>query len=175
MAKIGRIADLDFFGVILRNRDFGGTKFGENYRTFSIEVEDPEVQEKLQKDGMELYFARPQNNSEPPRAYMNVVVDNRYGDVQIALLSPDGSAVRLREKDFGAVDKAWITNADLHVRLNGWEKNGKHGVTCYLKTMVAHLMSEEEQQEIKARRASERDAVMNRYKNLFGDEELPFK
>ena len=54
------------------------------------------VCKKLAELGVDLWYPESTaNNAEPPKARMNVVVRNQFGDVEIVLIMPDGSAMKL--------------------------------------------------------------------------------
>ena len=166
MAKIG---ELDFFGVKLFNRDFGGEKFGPESRQFSVEIDDPELAQKLTNDGVKLWYSNYVVDNEPPKAYMNVKVDFRYGDCDIIMITSEGNTTTLNAATVSTLDKAWIKNADLHVLLNAYERPNRKGVTVYCKTLVVELMSKEEREQIMAERGPRSNPVMDKYKNYFNN------
>lgn len=166
MAKIG---EMDFYGARITNRDFGGEKFGPDARQFSVEIVDPELQQKLAQDGVKLGYSRFTVDDEPPKAYMNVRVDFRYNDVDIIMITPDGHGIKLDERNVDELNRAWIKNADLHVSLNSYERAGRKGVTVYCKTLVVELMSTEEREAIMEERGTPSNPIRDKYRNFFGE------
>lgn len=166
MAKIG---ELDFYGVSILNRDFGGEKFGPESRQFSIEIVDPELAQKLTNEGVRLWQSNYVVNDEPPRVYMNIRVDFRYGDCDIIMITPEGNAVKLGPNNVQELNKAWIKNADLHVSLNSYERPGRKGITAYCKTLVVTLMSKTEREEVMAERGPVNNPIREKYSKYFGD------
>lgn len=165
MAKIG---EFDIYGAKILNRDFGGEKFGPESRSFSIEIEDPELQDRLSRDGVKLYTSRYVVDDEPPKVYLSIRVDFRFGDVDIAMITPEGNAEVLNERTVSRLDQAWIKNSEMHVVLNTYKSHGREGVTAYCKTLVVWLMSKEEQDAIREERGNPSNPVRDKYKNIFG-------
>ena len=163
---MARIGELDLKGARICSRDFAGEKFGPQARQFSVEIDDPETQERLTKDGVNLRFYPSSIEGEPPRAYMNVRVDFRYGDVDIAAIDSDGTAFVFNEGNVSELDRAWIKDSELHILLNSYERPGRKGVTAYCKTLVVWLMSPEEQEEVRADRPVG-NPVRDKYKDIF--------
>ena len=165
MAKIG---EMDFYGAKILNRDFGGEKFGPDARQFSIEIEDPEMQQRLANDGVRLWHSNYVVDDEPPKVYMNVRVDFRFNDVDIAMITPEGNAIRLDERSVHELDKAWIKNSEMHVVLNSYKRPGREGVTAYCKTLVVWLMSKDERETIMEERGTPSNPIKEKYKDIFG-------
>lgn len=163
---MARIGEFDLKGARIVNRDFGGEKFGPQSRQFSVIIEDPELQDRLARDGVKLWFAQ-SDNDEPPRAYLSVHVDFRYNDVDIAAIAPDGNAFVYNERNVSELDKLWIKDSEMHIVLNSYERPGRSGVTAYCKTLVVWLMSKEEQDAIMAERGMPSNPVRDRFKDIF--------
>lgn len=163
MAKIG---EFDLKGARIVNRDFAGEKFGPQSRQFSVVIEDPELQDRLARDGVKLWFSQ-SDNDEPPRAYLTVRVDFRYNDLDIAAISPDGNAFVFNERNVSELDKAWIKDSEMHISLNSYERPGRSGVTAYCKTLVVWLMSKEEQEAIMEERGTPSNPVRDKFKDIF--------
>lgn len=157
-----KLFDLDFYDVQLVRRNLS------EYRTFSVEIKDPTLWDNLVKAGAKVWQSNPSNNAEPPHNFLNIVYDNRYGDVQVAALTPEGVAIRYDDRTIADVDKLWIAGADLHVEVKRYTRAGVDRTTAYVKTMVIQIMSEEEQAELKQNRDVEADAVRKKFSNIFG-------
>ena len=164
MAKIGEI---NLKGARILNRDFSGSKFGPQARQFSIQIDDPELQERLRSDGVKLWVSNYVVDDEPPKVYLNVRVDFRYGDVDIAGINPDGSAFVFDEGNVSELDKAWIKDSEMHLILNSYERPGRSGVSVYCKTLIVWFMSSEERQAIMEERGTPSDPVKDKYKDIF--------
>ncbi len=164
---MARVGEIDLKGARILNRDFAGEKFGPQSRQFSVEIEDPELQESLLRDGVKLWYSNYTVEDEPPKAYLNVNVDFRYNDVDIAAISPEGTAFVFDERNVHELDKAWIKDSEMHILLNSYERSGRKGVTAYCKTLVVWLMSTEEKDAIMEKRGNPSNAVREKYKDIF--------
>lgn len=163
---MARVGELDIKGARILNRDFAGEKFGPQARQFSIEITDPEMQEDLTKDGLNLRLYPSNVDGEPPRAYLNVRVDFRYGDVDIAAIDSDGTTFVFNENNVQELDRAWIKDSEMHILLNSYERPGRKGVTAYCKTLIVWLMSPEEQEQVRSERPAG-NPVRDKYKDIF--------
>jgi hypothetical protein len=143
------IARITFNNVIMptKLRDFGNKKgYGIE---FSIIIDDPNLQKQLIDDGVSLYFSPNTNKDEPPKAYLNCKLDNRYNDVVVAVDRGDGNLVEVSQNNLVSLDEAWIKDADVHCVLSSWSRNNRSGVSVYAKTVIIRLLTEEEKNEIK--------------------------
>ena len=165
---MARVGEIDLKGARIINRDFAGSKFGPQSRQFSVAIDDPEVQEKLERDGVKLWRSPYTVDDEPPKAYLNVRVDFRYNDVDVAGINPDGSAFVFDEGNIAELDKAWIKDSEMHILLNSYDRPGRSGVTAYCKTLVVWFMSAEEREAIMEERPSN-NPVKDKYKDIFGN------
>lgn len=166
---MARVFDMDFADVRLVSRDFAGNKFGPDNRQFAIEIEDHDLAQKLINDGVSFWRQESKNEDEGPKMYMNVKVSYRFGSPDIAMITPDGNAVVLTESTVHELDSAWIKGAELHVHGSTYERGARSGVTVYLDTLIVHLMSQEEQDEIRAENQFRGNPIRDKYKNIFGE------
>lgn len=164
---MARVGEFDLKGARIVNRDFAGEKFGPQARQFSVVIDDPELQDRLTRDGVKLWFSPYNENDEPPKAYLSVHVDFRYNDVDIAAISPDGNAFVFDERNIHELDKAWIKDSEMHILLNSYERPGRSGVTAYCKTLVVWLMSKEERDSIMEERGTPSNPVKDKFKDIF--------
>ena len=144
------LATLTFKGVELVNRDLSGEKrrqrtgFTYNYTTFALEITDPELRERLLRDGVTLW----NRQAEPDRMYMDVRVSNKFNNVRIAEVFPNGSADVIPDKNWAVVDKLFIRCADVSVAIRRYpNQQGGETTAPYLKQMLIYIMSDEEAQE----------------------------
>lgn len=166
---MARVFDLDFKDAKICNRDFAGEKWGPDQRQFQIDISgDPQLVEKLSKDGVRLWQPESQNDIDPPKTYMTVKVDYRFGTVPIAMITPEGSAIKLTAQNVGELDSAWIESSEMHVHGSSYENRGRSGVSVYLDTLVVHLMSKEEVDKRRSSDAARMNPVLEKYKDLFG-------
>ena len=171
MAYVG---EMELDGVKIVNRDFTGEKnfkkFGGSYtRTFSVEISDPDLQNKLIDLGLKLWGYPSTNYDEPPKKNLNVNVDFRFNrgndsDVKIIMLTPDGIGCELDEDSLGTLNNAWIKNADLYVKFKSYERGMKSGVTAYCQTLIVTLMAEEERQALMEASANKPNPLYEKYK-----------
>lgn len=164
---MARVDELDLAGFKILNRDFGGNKFGPQARQFSIEIEDPELQERLIRDGVKLSYSKYSVEGEPPKAYLNIRVDFRFNDVKIAAINNDGDVYIFDETDIHELDSEWIKNTEMHILLNSYDNHGRKGVTPYCKTLIVWTMSSEEKNAVMDEQKSRGDAVREKYSDIF--------
>jgi len=162
---------IDFYDVKVENRDFQGKKFGPQYRTFAITLEDPALIEELTNLGVQFWYTTPRND-DPPRTKMNVRVDNKYGDVAIVLVDTDGTPIKLNPDNPGDakfIDGAWIDKATMHIEVVEYPNKRTGGVvrTPMLKSLIAHLLPQEEVERIRANSSARRDPVREKYAQYF--------
>lgn len=160
------LANLTFEHVDLVNRDLSGEKrkqrtgYTYNYTTFAIEIVDSELRERLLKDGITLW----NRQSEPDRFFMDVRVSNKFGNVQIAEVFPDGLADIIPDKNWYVIDKLFLRGADVSVAIRRYQNpNGGETTAAYLKNMIVYLMDENEIQEVQEQ---DNDPIAQRIKNL---------
>ena len=164
MANVGEIT---LKGARILNRDFAGSKFGPQARQFSVLIDDPELQDQLRRDGVKLWISDYTVDDEPPKAYLNVRVDFRFDDVDIAGINADGKAFVFNEGNVHELDKAWIKDSEMHIKLNSYESHGRKGVSAYCKTLIVWFMSAEEREAIMAERGNPNNPVREKYKDIF--------
>lgn len=166
---MARVFDLDLVDAKICNRDFGGEKWGPDQRQFQIDISnDPKLVEDLIKDGVRLWQPESNNEVDPPRAYLTVKVDYRFGQVPIAMIAPDGSARKLTSRDVEELNSAWIKHSEMHIHGSSYEGRGRSGVSVYLDTLVVHLMSKEEVEERRSSDAARMNSVLEKYRGIFG-------
>lgn len=166
---MARLFDMDFNDVALYSRDFSGEAYGPDSRQFKLKIDDPELVQQLLNDGVNLWEAKKQNDIDPSDWYMTVKVSYKFGCPDVALVTPDGTPIMLYEHSIGDLDSAFIKKADLHVHGSSWERRGNSGVTVYLDTLVAFLMTDEEREEIKSNLRNRSNPIRDKYKDMFGE------
>lgn len=171
MAKVG---DLYIDNAKLANRDFGGDRarergFGDDNRSFSVEIEDPDLFKKLHDDGCSVWVSNFAADGEEPKKYLNVKVNFNGIAPKIVMIASDGSSVRLTRTNVRELDSAWIRHAELYINFNEWNRGGVSGITAYCDTLVVELLSPEERAKMAEDYAMRTNPVMAKYKGVFGD------
>lgn len=165
-----KLVDIDLYGVKVEHRDFQGKKFGPQYRTFAVTLDDPELVDNLARRGVKFWYTQPRND-DPPRTKMNVRVDNRYGDVRIVLIDPNGNPLKLNPDNPGdakLMDEAWINGADMHIEVVEYaDQRGNIIRTPMLKSLIAHMLSPEEVEAIRANSTNYSDPIREKYAKYF--------
>lgn len=148
------IGRLQLCNVKIEFRDFRGLKFDPDYKTFSVEIQDPEVLDKLVRDEAKLWVCTPRNGN-PPRNMLQVQVSLKQRGLQMTLIRPDGSTLDLDPsdpEDMKLMDKSFIDDASVDVVLSRFpDKRGVEHTHVYLQCLVARLLGDEEVAAIKAR------------------------
>lgn len=135
--------DLIIENAEIRFRNFEGKegKFNnEGRRNFCVLL-DKDIAEGLAKDGWNVRYLQPRDESEEPQAYMQVAVSYDNYPPNVYLVSSNGMN-RLDEDDVKILDWVDIANVDLIIRPYNWEVNGKSGVKAYTKTMYVTIVED---------------------------------
>lgn len=166
---MAKVFDLDFENVRVTNRDFAGKTFGPDQRQFRVVVEDPELIERLKRDGAKIKVYEREDSDDPVVGYLTVKVSFNFGGPKIALITPEGNSRIFDESTVAELDNAWIENVDIHVHGSSWERPTGRGVTTYLDTFVGHLMSKEAIEERRKESQYRSDPIRDKYRGIFGD------
>ena len=172
---MGKVGDLYIENAKIVNRDFSGEKarergFGDDNRSFSVEIEDKELFEKLSRDGLSVWTSNFAHEGEDPRTYLNVKVNFNGIPPKIVMIAADGSSIKLTRTNVRELDKAWIKHAELYLNFNEWNRGGVIGVTAYCDTLVVELLSPEERAKMAEEYAERTNPVIAKYGNsVFGD------
>lgn len=168
---MAKVASITFNNVSLpkKNRDFKGAKFGPQNRQFSVVIDDPGTIEKIVDLGVKVYFP-PTSKDEVPAAFVNVKIDNRYGDIVIILDDDNGNMRKLPFNRIDDLDDMWIKSVDAACVINHYKNMRSEGYTVYCKTLICHTMSEEEQEEYNENTDnSYTDSLRKKYEGLLGE------
>lgn len=106
-------------------------------RNFCVFLEK-EMGEQLEKDGWNIRWLEPRDETEDRQAYLQVAVSYDNIPPKIVLVSSHGKT-QLDESSVNLLDWAEITNVDLIIRPYNWTVNGKEGVKAYVKSMYVTI------------------------------------
>ena len=106
-------------------------------RNFCVFLEK-EMGEQLEKDGWNIRWLEPRDETEDRQAYLQVAVSFDNIPPKIVLVSSHGKT-QLDESSVNLLDWAEITNVDLIIRPYNWTVNGKEGVKAYVKSMYVTI------------------------------------
>lgn len=160
-----KVCEMELDDIRISARDFLGERsmknFGECKPSFSIEITDPELEDQLRRLGANLR-AYDTGKDEPPKQYLTVNVNTRYGDCHIIIVDPyTGDNVELAEENFGEVNKLWIKSAKCYLSFSAWSRGNRSGVSAYCKVLVIFPMTDEEKEEAGASRPN--NALYQKY------------
>lgn len=165
-----RIMSINFTDVPLLNRDLAGA--GENNigkkKRFSVPIEEQELADQLTRVGVKLWVLA-SDPTQTPR--LNVIYDNRFGDVKVVMVDGNGRPTRLDDTTIAILDNAYIKSAELYVEVQKYPNRTTGGdvITAFVKTMVVTCMNDEEEAEAKSRRPL--DPVRMKHPELFDGED----
>lgn len=106
-------------------------------RNFCVFLER-EMGEQLEKDGWNIRWLEPRDETEDRQAYLQVAVSYDNIPPKIVLVTSHGKT-QLDESSVNLLDWAEITNVDLIIRPYNWTVNGKEGVKAYVKSMYVTI------------------------------------
>jgi hypothetical protein len=135
MAEVKQFKDVS--GKAIRFRNFSGKagKYNvEGDRNFCLLI-DPETADELQREGFNVRFLNPRDDSEDPVPYISVKVAYGKGrPPKIVMITKKGKT-ELDEDSVGLLD--WVEINVAHIAINPyeWVHGGNSGTKAYLKTM----------------------------------------
>ena len=151
---MGELETVKFYGVngrLIRFRNFAGKPGQYNMegdRNFCLLLA-PEDADALQKDGYNVRYLRPRDESEEPQPYIQIKVAyrNRRGESKrppkIVQITSHGKTT-LNEETITNLDWADIEKADIAINPHPYDNvNGRSGIKAYLKTMYVTIAEDD--------------------------------
>lgn len=131
--------------VIIENakimwRNFSGKAGDYNHegdRNFCVLLEDDQAN-MLKTDGFNVKWLEPREEGDVRQAYLPVKVKFTKRPPKIVLVSSSGKSF-ITEDDINILDWADIDHVDMVVNPYEWNRNGKTGITAYLKDMYVAI------------------------------------
>ena len=127
-------------------RNFKGEESAYNRkgdRNFCVIIDDPEFAKKLIKDGWNIKYTNPKEDSDyDPVPYLPVRVNFDVMPPNVFTVTRK-KKTRLTANTVESLDYAEIESVDLTIRARLWEIGGKSGIKAYLKTMYAIIEEDE--------------------------------
>lgn len=133
-----------FENVTLMFRNFSGVAGRYNpagNRNFSILL-DPEVADKMAKDGWNVKQCAPKNSGDPILYHLPVTVSYKKYAPKIVLIGSNGKTL-LSEDDLGVMDFSMFLNVDLSINPYSYNFDGHVGIKAYLDSMWATIYEDE--------------------------------
>lgn len=120
-------------------RNFAGkpTKFNKQggVRTFCVELESAKMAADMKRDGWNVKFTKPHDESDDPKPYLEIKVSYNMFPPKIALIGSRGTVDSyLGEAEVEMLDWVEIGKIDLVINPSRWEKGTDRGVKGYLKS-----------------------------------------
>ena len=110
-------------------------------RNFCVII-DNDLAVKLEEDGWNIKYLKPEDEEDEPQAYISVAVSFFPYPPKIVVIS-DGKPEEYTEEMIYSLDGSEMENVDLVIRPYNWKMKGKGGVKAYLKTMYVTLSEDE--------------------------------
>ena len=130
-------------GARIGFRNFSGKegKFNPAGRRNFCVFLDMDIALALEKDGWNVRWLQPKDESEDRQPYLQVSVSYDNIPPKIVLVTQKGKTV-MDEDSVNILDWAEIQNVDIIIRPYNWEVNGKAGVKAYVKSMYVTIMED---------------------------------
>lgn len=106
-------------------------------RTVSVLL-DPEIAEKMIRDGWNVKFLKPREDDDAPQAHLPVEVSYRQRPPRVVLITERGQT-NLTEETVGSLDHVTIRNVDLIINPYHWTMDGDTGVKAYLHAIYVTI------------------------------------
>ena len=103
------------------------------YRNFNVDIEDPEMAQKLANDGWNVKIHPPKEEGDDPLHTLEVAVSFDNYPPKIVMVT-SRNKVELDEDSVHVLDTADILTSDLIISPYNYDVNGKTGIKAYLKT-----------------------------------------
>lgn len=130
--------------IIFRNFAGHGDKFNrEGNRNFSVLIDDPEMVDKLIRDGWNIKELRPRDEEDEPEHCLPVTVNMDGSFHPKVCMVTKRNLVELDEESIDTLDFVEIDSVDLTIRPYDWEVNGKTGRKAYLKNLYAKIIEDD--------------------------------
>jgi hypothetical protein len=128
--------------LIFRNFKGEGRDFNpEGRRVFSVLIDD-DIASKLKEDGWNVRYLKPREEGDKPKACLKVNVSYAKNPPQVYVIV-DGVKRPIGEGEIAMLDWAEIISADLQISPYNYNKNGRSGVSGYLKRLYATIQLDE--------------------------------
>jgi hypothetical protein len=132
--------NIDIENARIGFRNFAGKegKFNaKGNRNFCVFLDD-EVAIDLEREGWNMKWLDPRDDSDARQAYLSVTVSYGHIPPKIFLVTSKGKTL-LDEDSVMVLDYAEVKTIDLTIRPYNWEVNGKTGVKAYIKSMYVTI------------------------------------
>ena len=152
---------IDGAHIIFKNFTGKNDKYArEGDKSFSVLIEDDELDAQLLHDGWNVKQLTPRDPDEKPKHYIRVKISYKVRPPKVWLLT-NHKRTHLDEETISTLQYARIENADVVISPYQWEVNGKTGITAYLETLYVKI---------------EDDPFAEKYADyeMDGSEEVPF-
>lgn len=129
--------------IIFRNFKGEGSEYNNpGNRNFAVLL-DSDVAADLKSIGWNVKYLRPREDDDEPQAYLPVKV--KFGRIPpkiVMVNSRSRTQVDLDEDSVSCLDFAEFETIDLIIRPYQWERQGKSGISAYLKTGYFTIMED---------------------------------
>lgn len=109
----------------------------EGERSFTIRLDDATA-DMMMKDGWNVRWLKARSDEETDQAVLDIKVMYNRRPPRVVMITLNGRST-LDEVTVELVDQVDILTADITIRPNDWEVNGKSGRKAYLKSMFITL------------------------------------
>jgi hypothetical protein len=124
--------------ILFKNFEGKPDKYNPNgARSFCLVLDD-DLAEDLKRDGWNIKYLKPRDDSDTPRPYISVAVSYKFKAPNINLITESKRRRTALEEDTClTLDWADIATYDLTIEPSRWTVNGNTGIKAYLRTMFA--------------------------------------